>query len=84
IEASQNYVKGSWKLKISSVEQQKCNLSLNGTTMLNIAPGENFFDLDLGSMTGPEIKILVECEKNVGAKIINSYLSYIKEFEKTG
>lgn len=84
IEASQNYVKGTWKLQISSTESQRCNLSLNGTTVLNIARGENSFDLGLEASLGPEINVLIECEKNVNAKIINFYGAYKKEFERTG
>ncbi|MCL6500557.1 MAG: hypothetical protein K6T16_00800 [Candidatus Pacearchaeota archaeon] len=84
LEASQNYVKGNWKLKIYSVEPQKCNLTLNETITLDIDEGENSFDLSLNPSAEPEIKVALGCEESVSAKIVNSYGKYNRTFERAG
>ncbi len=81
LEASQNIIdKGEWKLKITSQEAQKCNVTLYNQNLnlsekisLNLIQGINEHVLHLSRFSEAQaetINILLECEKDIDAKII--------------
>ena len=85
IEASQNYIKGNWKIKITSNQAQTCILNLDEThETLSLSSGTNTFDLQLGGFWNKsEIAIILDCENtNAISSILNySYKNFNKEFE---
>ncbi|UZE93587.1 MAG: hypothetical protein IB618_02310 [Candidatus Pacearchaeota archaeon] len=82
IDASQNYVKGLWKLEIESSIAQQCDFSLDNKTLsINLVTGENSFDLTFENIEADELIILVDCRESISGKITYSYKDFSKEYE---